>query len=110
MGNQYPSSVKVIKGSKTKPGLISFEEQSDYRIGRNVAFLLSSKEGQEIKKYFGGNVPDKALEKSMKNGKEKQYLISVIDKQSKTKGRKDTILFLGTIPVMFCIVLTFKSN
>ena len=31
--------------------MISFKEQSDYRIGRNVSFLLSSKEGWENTKY-----------------------------------------------------------
>ena len=110
LGNQNPSSVKVIKGSKTKPGMISFEEQSDYRIGRNVAFLLSSKEGQEIIKYFGGNLPDNALEKVIKNGKEKQYLIGVIDKQSKTKGRKDhyTVSWCYSCDVLHCIDLQIQ--
>ena len=103
--NQNSSSVKVIKGSKRKPGLISFEEPNDYRIGRNVAFLLSSKEGQEINKYFDGNVPDNALETVVQNGKEKQYLIGVIDKQSKTKGRKDhyTVSWCYSCDDMHCI-------
>ena len=66
LGNQNPSSVKVIKGFKRNLGLKSFGEQSDYKIGRNVAFLLCSKEGWEIIKYFGGNLPDNALEKVIK--------------------------------------------
>jgi len=108
--NQNSSSVKVIKGSKRKPGLISFEEPNDYRIGRNVAFLLSSKEGQEINKYFDGNVPDNALETVVQNGKEKQYLIGVIDKQSKTKGRKDhyTVSWCYSCDDMHCIDLQIR--
>ena len=108
--NKNSSSVKVIKGSKSKPGMISFDEQNDYRIGRYVAFLLSSKEGREIKNYFNGNVPDNALETVVKNGKEKQYLIGVIDKQSKTKGRKDhyTVSWCYSCDVLHCIDLQIQ--
>ena len=83
------SSVTVIKGSKSKPGLITFENQGDYRVGRNIAFLLNSKEGKEIKNYFGDEIPENAIETVTKNGKKRNYLVGVVDKKSKTKGRKD---------------------
>ena len=86
---QSRSLVTVVKGSKRKPGLITFENKGDYRIGRNVAFLLTSKEGREIKNYFGGNIPENAIESVQKNGKSKNYLVGVIDKKSNVKGRKD---------------------
>ena len=39
------NTITIIKGSKTKPGMLSMPNISDYRLGRNVAFDLGSAVG-----------------------------------------------------------------
>ena len=42
----------MIKGSKTKPGMLSIPNISDYRLGRNVAFDLESDIGLNLLQIF----------------------------------------------------------
>ena len=78
-----------MKGTKTKPGFISFEENIDYRIGRKVAFLINSQEGQTLSKYFNNNIPAEALQTVSTKSDVEQYLVGVINKRAKTTNRKN---------------------
>ena len=42
------NTITIIKGSKTKPGMLSMKNISDYRLGRNVAFDLGSDVGLNL--------------------------------------------------------------
>ena len=42
------TTITIIKGSKTKPGMLSMPNISDYRLGRNVAFDLGSDVGLNL--------------------------------------------------------------
>ena len=87
--DSYKESVKIVKGTKTKPGFISFEENIDYRIGRKVAFLINSQEGQTLSKYFNNNIPAEALQTVSTKSDVEQYLVGVINKRAKTTNRKN---------------------
>ena len=53
--------MEIVVGSKKKPGFISFKDKGDYRVGRRIAFLMSSSEGEVIANYYEGNLPSEAL-------------------------------------------------
>ena len=81
--------VEIVVGSKKKPGFISFKDKGDYRVGRRIAFLMSSSEGEVIANYYENNLPSEALTTIEKNGVKKQYIVGVVDALSSDKKRKD---------------------
>ena len=92
MGNKAcvkDSAIKVVIGTKTNPGVICFENVNDYRLGRRVAFHLSSMEGREIKKYFKNKLPKDALTTISIGKKINHYILGVVNRKSKRKDRRD---------------------
>ena len=82
------NTITIIKGSKTKPGMLSMPNISDYRLGRNVAFDLGSDVGLNLVQMFNNKWPNEAIERITKNGELKEYIYGVVNKLAKLKGRK----------------------
>ena len=61
------NTITIIKGSKTKPGILSMPNISDYRLGRNVAFDLGSEVGLNLVQMFENKLSNDAIESIMKN-------------------------------------------
>ena len=87
--NESDEDVIVVKGSKTKPGLISFAEDNDHRIGRKVAFLIDSKEGKSLTTYFDDCIPAEAIQTYIQKSDPIKFLVGVVNKRSKTARRKN---------------------
>ena len=79
----------VVRGSKTKPGLISFAEDNDHRIGRKVAFLIDSKEGRSLTNYFDDCIPAEAIQTYIQKSDPVKFLVGVVNKRSKIAKRKN---------------------
>ena len=84
--NESDGVVTVVKGSKTKPGLISFAEDNDHRIGRKVAFLIDSKEGRSLMNYFDECIPAEAIQTYIQKSDPIKFLVGVVNKRSKRKN------------------------
>ena len=82
-------SITVVKGSKAKPGLISFTEDKDHRLGRKVAFLIDSKEGRSLLEYFDKSIPNEAIQIYTKKSDPIKFLVGVVHKRSTKKKRKN---------------------
>ena len=82
-------SITVVKGSKAKPGLISFTEDKDHRLGRKVAFLIDSKEGRSLLEYFDESIPNEAIQIYTKKSDPIKFLVGVVHKRSTKKKRKN---------------------
>ena len=52
------NTITIIKGSKTKPGMLSMPNISDCRLGRNVAFDLGSDVELNLVQMFENRLPN----------------------------------------------------